>query len=458
MYHTHTLPANLKARKWQQATSHNSSKSSLLSDSEVSSAKYTPPQPTMKDTVETPSSITTNNNLKTNRHLPCEPKTAEEARFDLDHNHNSLKSVDCYISILKALQNPPPKTLLLRNVTPSEYAAALAFTSDRKDYPQRAKVMYFPDVQELYIMTASNIHELPIAEVLAAIMEYLQAIGHHRRWAVFAQGQTNTSMLCGTTTVIPDFRLAVRTEDEEDADNVVALWVGECGFSSNYDTMLCKLQNVVEHRPDVDLIFIVFIEAPPWKSPEEGSDIAKILRSQPLLQPLEFLPKRTPTPDFAPIISQNFIWLTVEEVSYHVFLRGPNGIFELSPKDSECAAHGEGAKRLKSFMCTLLEKGNADGSDADRTTTLQRLRTNEATLSCDWGWVAKRLYQASRDTAYKRYEHWHSNNPAKRKNNNQSYEPSESSSHTQQAMKKQKAKASKKPKGRGKGKDQAPIA
>ncbi|KIJ63229.1 hypothetical protein HYDPIDRAFT_29494, partial [Hydnomerulius pinastri MD-312] len=213
---------------------------------------------------------------------------------------------------------------------------------------------------------------------------------------------------------------------------------------------------------------------PPWKSPEEGSDVAKILRSQPLLQPLEFLPKRTPTPDFAPIISHNFIWLTVEEVSYHVFLRGPNGVFELSPEDSECAAHGrlvpdvemddvdrlfqEGAKRLKSFMCTLLEKGNADGSDADRTTTLQRLRANEATLSCDWGWVAKRLYQASRDTAYKRYEHWHSNNPAKRKNDDQSYEPSESSSHTQRAVKKQKAKASKKPKGRGKGKDQAPIA
>ncbi|KIJ08816.1 hypothetical protein PAXINDRAFT_18077 [Paxillus involutus ATCC 200175] len=455
MYHTRTLPANLKARKWQQATSHNSSKSSLLSDSEVSSAKYTPPQPTTKDTVETPSSITTNNNLKTNHHLPREPKTAEEARFDLDHNHDSLKSVDRYISILKALQNPPPETLLLRNVTPSE-------------------VTYFPDVQELYIMTASDIHELPIAEVLAAITEYLQAIGHHRGRAVFAQGQTNTSMLCGTTTVIPDFRLAVRTEDEEDADNVVALWVGECGFSSDYDTMLCKLQNVVEHRPDVDLVFIVSIKAPPWKSPEEGSDVAKILQSQPLLQPLEFLPKRTPTPDFAPIISQNFIWLTVEEVSYHVFLHGLNGIFELLPKDSECAAHGrlipdvemdnidrlfqEGAKRLKSFMCTLLEKGNANGSDADRTATLQHLRANEATLSCDWGWVAKQLYQASRDTAYRRYEHWHSNNPAKRKNDDQSYEPSESSSHTQRAVKKQKAKASKKPKGRGKGKDQAPMA
>jgi hypothetical protein len=109
-------------------------------------------------------------------------------------------------------------------------------------------------------------------------------------------------------------------------------------------------------------------------------------------------------------------------------------------------------------MCTLLEKGNADGSDADRTTTLQRLRANEATLSCDWGWVAKRLYQALRDTAYRRYEHWHSNNPAKRKNDDQSYEPSESSSHTQRAVKKQKVKVSKKPKGRGKGKDQAPMA
>ncbi|KAG2097519.1 uncharacterized protein F5147DRAFT_777973 [Suillus discolor] len=95
-------------------------------------------------------------------------KAAIQARLNLtDDNQASLSLEHCAV-ILEALQNPQSNTIIGRfvivieryltpfkviiGITPAEYTAVLAFTSEERDFEVQAKFTYFEDTQELQIM------------------------------------------------------------------------------------------------------------------------------------------------------------------------------------------------------------------------------------------------------------------------------------------------------------------
>jgi hypothetical protein len=137
----------------------------------------------------------------------------------------------------------------------------------------------------------------------------------------------NSSLKCGQRTIIPNFQLYLRTLQvdggrQAEASPAVVKWVGECGFSSDYHTLIHKLKDVVTHAPDIDMVFIITAVAPSWSVP--SSKFARKILSKPMLQLEDFIPR------MGPFMTKGFNWLTITEITFSVFLHQPDSTFDFT--------------------------------------------------------------------------------------------------------------------------------
>ncbi|KAG2051494.1 hypothetical protein BDR06DRAFT_1010436 [Suillus hirtellus] len=264
--------------------------------------------------------------------------------------------------ILEALQNPKPNTFVINDVTPAEYAVTLAFISEEPDCGIRAKFNYFQDTQELQIMAPLPIHEQPTTHLFKAITKYTDAIPYDKR-LIDVTLHLNHCMQNKDFTNIPDLQLLVAVhppENDEDDDEAeieilrpIIKWVGECGLSSDDNSMIRKLRLMTDSSGETD-------------------PASKVLRASPTMDYEDFIPCRIKRSlRFGPVIIQSHIWIDMYEVRYTMFKCGADGHFNFNSKNAETFAErtiypeikmgdiehvlSEAAESLKEYIISLIE-------------------------------------------------------------------------------------------------------
>ncbi|KAG1892938.1 uncharacterized protein F5891DRAFT_1197045 [Suillus fuscotomentosus] len=89
----------------------------------------------------------------------------ETLAFDHDYTNEGL-NIDHCIAILEELQQFQLNTITIQHITQAEYAAVLSFTSEYPSIEFKARSNYFPDTQEVEIMSPSPVHETIITYFL----------------------------------------------------------------------------------------------------------------------------------------------------------------------------------------------------------------------------------------------------------------------------------------------------
>ncbi|KAG1863217.1 hypothetical protein DFJ58DRAFT_774448 [Suillus subalutaceus] len=376
--------------------------------------------------------------LPTDRQLPDKQvlahlKAAIQARLDLtDDNQASLSLEHCAI-ILEALQNPQSNTIVIVGITPAEYAAVLAFTSEEKAFEVRAKFAYFENTQELQIMPPLPVHEQPAAHLSKAINKFTDALPYDKL-LVDVTVHLNHRIQNKDTTNIPDLHLAVTTQPPEDdgADEIeipkpVSKWVGECGLSSDHDFMVRKLRVTCDGHRDIDLALIMsFKERFGWQQPKKTSIAAQTLRTVPVLEYEEFVPARIKKNlKFGPVTIHSHVWIDISEIRYSVFRRGADGHFNFNSKNPDTFAEGtlyptvhmsdvermlrDGANALKEYIVSLMQGMSLEAS------AIQLVRESNPIFEPVWGAAINQISSAIYLTAYCRYLDWRNHKYSKRK-------------------------------------------
>ncbi|KAG1765862.1 hypothetical protein EV702DRAFT_1204391 [Suillus placidus] len=199
-------------------------------------------------------------------------------------------------------------------ITPAEYAAVLAFTSEERDFEVRAK------------RTSDHaplpVHEQPAAHLSKAITKFTDALPYDKL-LINVTTHLNHRIQNKDATNIPDLHLIVTTQPPEDdsADEIeipkpASKWVGECRLSSDYEFMVRKLSGTCDCHHDIDLaVIMVFKERVRWKQPQDTSLTAQTLRASPPLEYEEFIPACIKKDlKFGPVNIHSHVWINICEV------------------------------------------------------------------------------------------------------------------------------------------------
>ncbi|KAG1867362.1 hypothetical protein F4604DRAFT_1542029, partial [Suillus subluteus] len=337
--------------------------------------------------------------------------------------------------ILEALQNPQSNTIVscfvivveryltlfkvIVGITPTEYTAVLAFTSEEREFEVRAKFAYFEDTQELQIMSPLPVHEQPAAHISKAINKYTDALPYNKL-LIDVTTHLNHRIQNKDTTNIPDLHLAVTIQPPEDD-------IGESELSSDYNFMVRKLSSTCDGHRDINLALIMsFKERTRWQQPKETSVTAQTLCMSPTLEHEEFIPARIKKSlKFGPVIIHSHVWIDISEVRYSVFRRGADGHFDFNSKSPDTFAEGtlypmvqmsdvkhmlrDGANTLKGYIVSLMEGMNLEVS------AIQLVCESNPVFKPIWGAAVNQISSAIYLTAYCRYLDWHHHKYSKHK-------------------------------------------
>ncbi|KAG2103743.1 uncharacterized protein F5147DRAFT_775869 [Suillus discolor] len=263
-------------------------------------------------------------------------------------------------------ENSTHSAQVIASITPAEYMAVLAFTSEERDFEVRAKFTYFEDTQELQIMPPLPVHEQPAAHLSKAINKFMDALPYDKL-SVDVTIHLNHRIQNKDTTNIPDLHIVVMTQPPEDdslddmeISKPVSKWVGKCGLSSDYDFMVWKLRIMCDSHRDIDLALIMsFKERVRWQQPKE-------------MKYEEFIPARIKKNlKFGPVTLHSHVWIDISEVRYSVFRCSMDGHFDFNSRnpdtfgggtlyltvemsDVECMLR-DGANALKEYIISLME-------------------------------------------------------------------------------------------------------
>lgn len=187
-------------------------------------------------------------------------------------------------------------------------------------------------------MAPYEVHEVPINHLSSRIHKLLASLSldpsavsctTHLNLAI--RGDTGSSML------IPDFRLDLRTIRPPFTPQI-PFWVAECGFSSSQKDMIHQLDLAASIVPQTDVALMISIQEKKYVSPPRTHP----LHSRPPLSHSNFVPAELPiTKTLPPVVVEGITWIEVKSVTIHVFLRGPDGVFDFGEDASELVhAHG----------------------------------------------------------------------------------------------------------------------
>lgn len=210
---------------------------------------------------------------------------------------------------------------------------------------------YFQDTQELQIMAPLPIHEQPTTHLFKAITKYTDTIPYDKH-LIDVTLHLNHRMQNKDFTNIPDLQLSVAVhppENDEDDDEAeieiprpVIKWVGECGLSSDDNSMIRKLRLMTNSSGETEYALMISLrERSKWQQPKDNSLASKVLRTSPTMDYEDFIPrciKRSLR--FGPVIIQSHVWIDVCEVRYTVFKHGADSHFDFNSKNVETFTEG----------------------------------------------------------------------------------------------------------------------
>ncbi|KAG0702762.1 hypothetical protein DFH29DRAFT_875000 [Suillus ampliporus] len=248
-----------------------------------------------------------------------------------------------------------------------EYTAVLAFTSE-SHIEIKAKSDYFPDTQEVEIMSPSPIHETIITWLQKCFITYSSQIGHNDQYV-------NTQFF--TNNWLPD---------EESLQQVPDIM----GFSQSDASIMHKFGHMVKNNLDIKKLIRVSINKDgTFQGPKEHTQVTKSLRKSGSWMNREkfksLIPPKTSDTMYGP-----------DEAS---------GKFRFDSRDPEHYAEGIAystlsAANLKAKIITIMEGFGLEQSMIDKA------RNSEPELPLNWSAAAMQMSSTICDTAYFCYVDW----------------------------------------------------
>lgn len=116
---------------------------------------------------------------------------------------------------------------------------------------------------------------------------------------------------------------------------------GEVCFSVSPAANRQKMKNLLANTSSIDLAFIIYIEENyKWTAPDEEASAAIELRSKGLMPRTNFLKSFLADEFYEKVVGGEFTWISLDKVSFEVFLRHPVKGFDLESTDAEYTAQG----------------------------------------------------------------------------------------------------------------------
>lgn len=145
------------------------------------------------------------------------------------------------------------------------------------------------------------------------------------------------------TPMIPDF---ICMAAHKPGDYAVK-WAGEICFAVSPVATRLKMKKLLADLASIDLAFIVYINKDhKWTSPDEEASPALKLRSKGLLSRADFLRPFLANKFYKKVNVEDFTWVSLDNVSFEVFLCHPVKGFDLESTDMEYVARGVGSTKL----------------------------------------------------------------------------------------------------------------
>ncbi|KAG1883114.1 hypothetical protein F4604DRAFT_1678022 [Suillus subluteus] len=351
-------------------------------------------------------------------------KAVIQAKLDLtDDNQANLSLEHCAV-ILEALQNSQSNTIVIVGITPAEYAAVLAFTSEEREFEVQAKFTYFEDTQELQIMPPLPIYEKPAAHISKAINKYIDALPYNKL-LIDITVHLNHCIQNKDTTNIPNLHLAITIQPPEDdsADDIeipkpISKWVGESGLSSDYNFIVQKLSGMCDGHCDIDLTLIMsFKEWTRWQQPKETSITAQTLRMSPTLEYKEFIPAHIKK-------SLKLVQLSFILICGSTLVRFNTTLYPMVQMSDIKHMLRDGTNTLKEYIASLMEGMNLEAS------ATQLVRESNPMFEPIWGAAVNQIYFTIYLTAYCHYLDWHYHKYSKHKIAHETAQSSSTSDQT----------------------------
>ncbi|KAG0704060.1 hypothetical protein DFH29DRAFT_778818, partial [Suillus ampliporus] len=309
----------------------------------------------------------------------------------------------------------------IRHITPAEYAAVLAFMSE-SHIEVKAKSDYFPDTQEVEIMSPSPVHETIITWLQKCFITYSSQIGHNDRY-VDTQFFTNNQLPNEESSQqVPDIMGVVHCVDQFGNDKSFVWWLVEAGFSQSDASIMHKFGHMVKNNSDIKMLIRVLIdEDGTFQGPEEHTQVAKSLRKSGSRMNREkfksLVPPKTSDMMYGPVVVGGHTWLKLKAVRITVFLKDEgSGKFRFDSRDPAHYAEGTlipnvdmtnidcllnmSTANLKAEIITIMEGFRLEQSMIDKA------RNSKPELPLNWSAAAMQMSSAVCDTAYFRYLDW----------------------------------------------------
>ncbi|KAG2096054.1 uncharacterized protein F5147DRAFT_656669 [Suillus discolor] len=237
--------------------------------------------------------------------------------FNCDHADE-----DHCITILEELQWFQLNTITIRHITPAEYAAVLSFTSESPSIKFKARSNYFPDTQEVEIMSPSPIHETIITWLQKCFITYSSQISHDDQYIDTQFFMNNRLPDEESLQQVPDIMGVVHCVDQFGNDKSFVQWLVEVGFSQSNASIMHKFGNMVKNNSDIKMLIKISInEDGTFQGPEEHTEVAKSLRKSGSRMTREkfksLIPPKTSDTMYGPVVVGGHNWLKLKAASFN---------------------------------------------------------------------------------------------------------------------------------------------
>ncbi|KAG1871542.1 hypothetical protein F4604DRAFT_1681631 [Suillus subluteus] len=351
--------------------------------------------------------------------------------FDCDQPDEGL-NIDHCITILEELQRFQLHTITMWHITPAEYVAVLSFTSE-SPIEIKAKSDYFPDTQEVEIMSPSPVHEIIITWLHKCFITYSSQISHNDQYIDTQFFMNNWLPDEESLHQVPDIMGVVHCVDQLGNDKSFVQWLVEVGFSQSDGSIMRKFVNMVKNNSDIKkLIKISIDEDGTFQGPKEHTEVTKLLHKSGSLMNCEkfksLVPPKTSDTMYGPVVVGGHNWLKLKAssllvvfptaVRITVYLKDEaSGKFRFDWRDPEHYAEGTlipgvnmvnvdrllnmSAVNLKAEIISIMEEFRLEKSMIDKA------RDSKPKLLLNWSATAMQMSSAICDTAFFRYVDWY---------------------------------------------------
>ncbi|KAG0699193.1 hypothetical protein DFH29DRAFT_1002224 [Suillus ampliporus] len=257
----------------------------------------------------------------------------------------------------------------------------------------KAKSDYFPDTQEVEIMSPFPIHETIIRWLQKCFITYSSQIGHND-WYVDTQFFMNNWLPNEESSQqVPDIMGVMHCVDQFGNDKSFIRWLVKVGFSQSDTSIMRKFGHMVKNNSDIKMLIRVSINKDgTFQGPKEHTQVAKLLRkSGSQMNHKKFkslIPPKTSDMMHGPVVVVGHTWLKLKTLIPDVDMTNIDCLLNTSTVN------------LKAKIITIMEGFRLKQSMIDKA------RNSKPELPLNWSTAAMQMSSTICDLAYFRYFDW----------------------------------------------------